>query len=110
MLFFLFELYKDHFMAFAVMSLVWIGESFSVVSVRSRLAQVYFPPLFFCLFSGFHLYVFCFPLGFSYVAFATASVLLVLLMLFFWNNFEIPALHRGEVSALTPREPLLLSY
>lgn len=110
MLFFLFELYKDHLLAFAIMTIMWIGESFSVISVRSRLAQTYFPPLFFCLFTVFHLYFFSFPFGFAYVVLATMSVLLALLMLFFWNNFEIPALNRGEVSALTPREPFLLSF
>ncbi|TYZ62098.1 hypothetical protein PybrP1_000910 [[Pythium] brassicae (nom. inval.)] len=110
MLFFLFELYKDRFMAFAVMSLVWVGESFSVISVRSRLAQVYFPPLFFCLFAGLHVYVFSFPLGFTHIATAATAVLLALLMLFFWNDLEIPALRRGQVCVHTPREPLLVSY
>lgn len=110
MLFFLFELYKDHLLAFAVMSMMWIGESFSVISVRCRLSQMYFPPLFFCLFTFFHLYFFSFPFGFSYVVLSTMSMLLCLLMLFFWNNLEIPALNRGEISTQTPRESFLLSF
>ncbi|KAG6610222.1 putative mitochondrial protein [Phytophthora cinnamomi] len=110
MLFFLFELYKDRFLAFGVMTVMWVGESFSVVSVRTRLSQAYFPPLFFCLFTLFHIYLFSFPFGFSYVALGAMSVLLLQLMLFFWNCFEIPALNRGEISRVCPREPLFLSF
>ncbi|RLN87195.1 hypothetical protein BBJ28_00002829 [Nothophytophthora sp. Chile5] len=110
MLFFLFELYKDHLLAFAVMTIMWTGESFSVISVRCRLSQMYFPPLFFCLFTVFHLYLFSFPFGFAYVALGAMTALLAQLMLFFWNCFEIPALNRGEISRICPREPLLLSF
>ncbi|KAG7397781.1 hypothetical protein PHYBOEH_000235 [Phytophthora boehmeriae] len=109
MLYFLFELYKDQFLAFGVMTVMWVGESFSVVSVRSRLSQAYFPPLFFCLFTFFHLYLFSFPFGFVYVALGALSILLLQLMLFFWNCFEIPALNRGEISRVCPREPLFLT-
>ncbi|KAF4322699.1 hypothetical protein BBO99_00003833 [Phytophthora kernoviae] len=109
MLFFLFELYKDQLLAFGVMTVMWVGESFSVVSVRSRLSQAYFPPLFFCLFTFFHLYLFSFPFGFAYVALGALSILLLQLMLFFWNCFEIPALNRGEISRVCPREPLFIS-
>ncbi|EGZ22244.1 hypothetical protein PHYSODRAFT_256213 [Phytophthora sojae] len=98
MLFFLFELYKDRLLAFGVMTVMWAGESFSVVSVRTRLSQAYFPPLFFCLFTLFHVYLFSFPFGFSYIALGATSLLLLQLMLFFWNCFEIPALNRGEIS------------
>ncbi|KAF1336174.1 hypothetical protein FI667_g815, partial [Globisporangium splendens] len=104
MLFFLFELYKDQLLAFAVLSMMWMGESFSVISVRSRLSQAYFPPLFFGLFAIFHLYFFAFPFGFSYVVFAAMAMLLGLLTLFFWNNFEIPALNHGQISLRRPRE------
>ncbi|KAE9249448.1 hypothetical protein PF004_g3394 [Phytophthora fragariae] len=97
MLFFLFELYKDRLLAFGVMTVMWVGESFSVVSVRTRLSQAYFPPLFFCLFTLFHVYLFSFPFGFSYVALGVMSILLLQLMLFFWNCFEIPALNRDLV-------------
>ncbi|POM66471.1 Hypothetical protein PHPALM_17664 [Phytophthora palmivora] len=108
MLFFLFELYRDRLLAFGVMTVMWVGESFSVISVRTRLSQAYFPPLFFCLFTFFHVYLFSFPFGFSYVALGAMSILLLQLMLFFWNCFEIPALNRGEISRMRPREPLFL--
>ncbi|ETK83504.1 hypothetical protein F441_11524 [Phytophthora nicotianae CJ01A1] len=110
MLFFLFELYKDRLLAFGVMTIMWVGESFSVISVRTRLSQAYFPPLFFCLFTLFHIYLFSFPFGFSYVALAAMCVLLLQLMLFFWNCFEIPALNRGEISRVCPREQLFLLF
>ncbi|KAL4155644.1 hypothetical protein PRNP1_007752 [Phytophthora ramorum] len=110
MLFFLFELYKDRLLAFGIMTVMWVGESFSVISVRCRLSQAYFPPLFFCLFTFFHIYLFSFPFGFSYVALGATSLLLLQLMLFFWNCFEIPALNRGEISRVCPREPLFLSF
>uniref|UniRef100_H3HDY2 Uncharacterized protein n=1 Tax=Phytophthora ramorum TaxID=164328 RepID=H3HDY2_PHYRM len=110
MLFFLFELYKDRLLAFGIMTVMWVGESFSVISVRCRLSQAYFPPLFFCLFTFFHVYLFSFPFGFSYVALGATSLLLLQLMLFFWNCFEIPALNRGEISRVCPREPLFLSF
>eukprot|EP00644_Phytophthora_capsici_P018088 jgi/Phyca11/547573/estExt2_Genewise1Plus.C_PHYCAscaffold_250296 len=105
-LFFLFELYKDHLLAIGVMTIMWVGESFSVVIVRTRLSQRFFPLLFFCLFTFFHIYIFSFPFGFSYVALGTTSVLLLQLILFFWNYFEIPALNRGEISTMCPREQL----
>ncbi|DBA03016.1 TPA: LOW QUALITY PROTEIN: hypothetical protein N0F65_003204, partial [Lagenidium giganteum] len=104
MLFFLFELYKDHFLAFCMMSLIWVGESFSIISVRTRTSQLFFPPLFFCAFTFFHVYHFSFPFGFSYVALCCIGMLLAQVMLFFWNCVEIPALHRGEISVQTPRE------
>ncbi|KAG2822630.1 hypothetical protein PC129_g21823 [Phytophthora cactorum] len=110
MLFFLFELYKDRLLAFGVMTIMWVGESFSVISVRTRLSQAYFPPLFFCLFTLFHIYLFSFPFGFSYVVLTAMSILLLQLMLFFWNCFEIPALNRGEISRVCPREQLFLSF
>ncbi|KAG2795994.1 hypothetical protein PC112_g22397 [Phytophthora cactorum] len=101
MLFFLFELYKDRLLAFGVMTIMWVGESFSVISVRTRLSQAYFPPLFFCLFTLFHIYLFSFPFGFSYVVLTAMSILLLQLMLFFWNCFEIPALNRDAAAAAT---------
>ncbi|KAG7388023.1 hypothetical protein PHYPSEUDO_013275 [Phytophthora pseudosyringae] len=103
-------LYKDRLLAFGVMTIMWAGESFSVISVRTRLSQAYFPPLFFCLFTFFHVYLFSFPFGFSYVALGAMSILLLQLMLFFWNCFEIPALNRGEISRVCPREQLFLSF
>ncbi|KAL3670428.1 hypothetical protein V7S43_004748 [Phytophthora oleae] len=106
MLFFLFELCKDRLLAFGVMAIMWVGESFSVIIVRTRLSQTFFPPLFFCLFTLFHIYIFSFPFGFSYMALGATSVLLLQLMLFFWNCFEIPALNRGEISRIYPREQL----
>ncbi|KAF4041810.1 hypothetical protein GN244_ATG05846 [Phytophthora infestans] len=110
MVYFLFELYKDRLLAFGVMTIMWMGESFSVVSVRTRLSQAYFPPLFFCLFTLLHIYLFSFPFGFSYVALGVTSLLLLQLMLFFWNCFEIPALNRGDISRMCSREQLFLSF
>lgn len=106
MLSFLAELYHDRVMARAVLSLVWLGETFTVVSVRTRLAQIYFPPLFFCVFAALHVYVFSFPLGFAYVATRAAKTVLALVVLFFLNALEVPALRRGDISARRLREPL----
>lgn len=73
-------------------------------SVRTRLSQAYFPPFFFCVFAAFHVYIFSFPFGFTYLALWIMALMLLHLMLFFWNCFEMPALGRGNISVQTPRE------
>ena len=67
-------------LAFMVFSLVWVGEIFCIVRVRGSpsAAMRKFPPLFLMLFLLFLLYVYSFPLGFTYVAFVT------------WVHFFLP--------------------
>ena len=56
------------------------------------------------LYLGFlHVYLFFYPFGFSYVALLTAAAAIGHAMLFFWNNFEIPALRDGSVNSSHPR-------
>ncbi|KAF0690215.1 Aste57867_18406 [Aphanomyces stellatus] len=104
MLFFLFEFFKDRFLAFMVMSLVWLCELYSVICVRTWLSLTFFPPLFLSYFAMFHIYFFCFPFGFSYAALATMTLFLLQQMLFFLNRFELPALRDGLISPAMPRQ------
>ena len=80
-----------------------MAEVFSVVSVRTSHSVRYFPRVFFLYFCIFHFYFFSFPFGFSYVALFTAVLFLQHSFLFCWNNYEVPALTEGAVSAIRPR-------
>lgn len=62
--FFLVEFFSDQLLAFMVLLMVWMGEVFSVLSLRSRASIRYFPKLFCGYFYLFHVYFFCFPYGF----------------------------------------------
>jgi len=102
-LFFLFEFFSDQLIAFLLLSLVWVCEVFSVVSLRSYPSIKYFPRILFLYFTLFHIYFFCFPQGFSHLAMITTCLFLVHSMAFFWNRYEVPALETGIISPLHPR-------
>ena len=80
--------------------------SLALSSVRSRLSQFFYPPLFLGCFALFHVYFFAFPFGFSYVALCTSALFLCQTMLYFFNCIEIPALEAGDISVDVPRERL----
>eukprot|EP01041_Mallomonas_annulata_P010174 gene10174-21207_t len=102
-LFFLFEFFSDQLLAFMVLSLVWMAEVFSVVSVRTLHSVRFFPRVFFLYFCIFHFYFFSFPFGFSYVALFTTVLFLQHSLLFCWNHYEVPAIETGRISAFRPR-------
>lgn len=70
--------------------------------------------MFFLYFSLFHIYFFCFPFGFSYLALLSTALHLLHAMMFFWNAYEIPAYEAGVITAMTPRvaavDPALTVY
>ena len=103
MLFFLFEFFSDQLLAFMVLSVVWLSEIFSVISLRTYPSMLFFPRAFFFYFSFFHIYFFSFPFGFSYLSLLTTVLFIQHSMIFCWNNFEIPALECGLITALTLR-------
>ncbi|CAM9650644.1 unnamed protein product, partial [Ectocarpus fasciculatus] len=108
-LFFLFEFFSDQLLAFMVLSVVWLCEVYSVVSVRTSVCIRFFPQVFFLYFTLFHVYFFSFPFGFSYLALVTTVLFLQHSMLFCWNRYEasggsVPALRAGVVSASRPRQ------
>jgi prepilin signal peptidase PulO-like enzyme (type II secretory pathway) len=91
-LFFLFEFFDDQLLAFMVLTLVWLCELFTMISVRTSLSMQYFPRFFFLYFMVFHIYFFSYTYGFSYLALLTTAAFMQHLILYFWNHFEIPAL------------------
>mmetsp|Transcript_8475 Transcript_8475/g.14034 ORF Transcript_8475/g.14034 Transcript_8475/m.14034 type:complete len:610 (+) Transcript_8475:20-1849(+) len=104
MMFFLIEFYGgDKVLAFMVLSLVWIAEVFSVVSLRSQEGLRFFPRIFFLLFLVYHVYLFSCPHGFAYTALASMVAFLLHSMLFFWNRYELPAVAHGFVTLQRPR-------
>ncbi|CAN0374997.1 unnamed protein product [Pylaiella littoralis] len=103
-LFFLFEFFSDQLLAFMVLSVVWLCEVYSVVSVRTSVCIRFFPQVFFLYFTLFHVYFFSFPFGFSYLALVTTVLFLQHSMLFCWNRYEVPALRTGVISAARPRQ------
>lgn len=104
MIFFLIEFYRgDKALAFLVLSIVWLGEAFSVISLRSTNGLHFFPRIFFLLFSLFHFYLFSFPFGFTHTALACTACFMVHSMLFFWHRYELPAVALGRVSPEHPR-------
>ena len=104
MIFFLIEFYHgDKALAFMVLSIVWLAEVFSVISLRSTNGLHFFPRIFFLLFSLFHFYLFSFPFGFTHTALACTTCFMVHSMLFFCHRYELPAVALGRVSAEQPR-------
>lgn len=104
MMFFLIEFYGgDKFLAFTVLSIVWVCEVFSVISMRTTQGMQFFPKTFFLLFTLFHVYFFSFPFGFSYTALASMACFTLHSMLFFWHRYELPAVARGLVTLDAPR-------
>lgn len=93
-LFFLFEFYDDQLLAFMVLTLVWLCELFTMISVRTPMSMQYFPRFFLLYFLVFHIYFFSYAYGFSYLAFAATAAFMQHLILYFWNRFEVPALQR----------------
>nr|CAD1828212.1 unnamed protein product [Ananas comosus var. bracteatus] len=94
-LFFLFEFYDDQLLAFLVLTLVWLCELFTMISVRTRISMQFFPRFFLLYFLVFHIYLFSYAyVRFSYLAFSATAAFMQHLILYFWNRFEVPALHR----------------
>ncbi|XP_010942375.1 membralin-like protein At1g60995 [Elaeis guineensis] len=93
-LFFLFEFYDDQLLAFLVLTLVWLCELFTMISVRTSISMQFFPRFFLLYFLVFHIYFFSYPYGFSYLAFSATAAFMQHLILYFWNRFEVPALQR----------------
>eukprot|EP00850_Spirogloea_muscicola_P010271 SM000060S19603 [mRNA] locus=s60:29067:34348:- [translate_table: standard] len=91
-LFFLFEFFDDSLLAFMILTLVWLCELFTMISMRTRLSMQYFPRFFFLYFILFHIYFFSYTYGFSYLAFFTVAAFMQHAVLFFWSRFEVPAL------------------
>eukprot|EP00581_Thalassiosira_minuscula_P001452 CAMPEP_0183748370 /NCGR_PEP_ID=MMETSP0737-20130205/67730_1 /TAXON_ID=385413 /ORGANISM="Thalassiosira miniscula, Strain CCMP1093" /LENGTH=1003 /DNA_ID=CAMNT_0025984093 /DNA_START=618 /DNA_END=3630 /DNA_ORIENTATION=- len=103
MIFFLIEFYGDKFLAFMVLSMVWVCEVFSAISIRSAQGMHFFPRVFFLYFTLFHVYFFSCPIGFTYASLASTILFLFHTMLFFWNRYELPALHAGLITPQSPR-------
>ncbi|CAA6671836.1 unnamed protein product [Spirodela intermedia] len=93
-LFFLFEFYDDQMLAFLVLALVWLCELFTMISVRTPISMQFFPRFFLLYFLVFHIYFFSYSYGFSYLALFTTAAFMQHLILYFWNHYEVPALHR----------------
>ncbi|KAH7290881.1 hypothetical protein KP509_30G067600 [Ceratopteris richardii] len=91
-LFFLFAFYEDQLLAFMVLTLVWLCEVFTMISVRTPVSMQFFPRFFLLYFMVFHIYFFSYEYGFSYLAFSATAAFMQHLVLYFWNHFEVPAL------------------
>lgn len=92
MLFFLFEFFDDQALAFAVLVITWLCELAASGSTRHWISRLYLPRLFFFYFVAFHIYFFSFPLGFSWLSFATSLTFMVHAALAIWNHCELPLL------------------
>lgn len=102
MLFFLSEFFADQLLAFIVLSLVWCGEVYAVITVRTATSLRVFPQLYATYMLLFLFYFFHYPCGFTYLGLYTTFLFVLHAMFYFWNRFEIPALG-GSVSATVPR-------
>ena len=63
----------------------------------------FFPRVFFLYFTLFHVYFFSCPIGFTYASLASTIMFLFHTMIFFWNRYELPALHAGLITPQNPR-------
>lgn len=96
MLFFLFEFFDDQALAFAVLVITWLCEFAASGSTRHWISRIYLPRLFFFYFVAFHIYFFSFPLGFSWLSFATSLAFMVHAALAVWNHCELPLLRNEQ--------------
>jgi hypothetical protein len=76
---------------------------FPLCSVRSKASIRFFPKLFCGYFYLFHIYFFCFPYGFSYLAWLTTMLFILHATMHLMNHYEIPAFEQGLVTARNPR-------
>jgi len=102
-LFFLFEFFGDQLLAIYVLTVVWLCEVFSVISMRTLVCMQFFPRVFFAYFALFHIYFFSCPFGFSFLALGTTVLFLCHSFCFFFNRFEIPAFESGIICEGCPR-------
>jgi len=70
-LFFLREFFEDLLLTFMVVFIAWLRELAVLLNARHWMSGKYLPRLLSTYFLGFHLYFFCFPLGFSWLALFT---------------------------------------
>ncbi|GJM96097.1 hypothetical protein PR202_ga12906 [Eleusine coracana subsp. coracana] len=101
-LFFLFEFYDDQLLAFLVLTLVWLCELFTMISVRTSISMQFFPRFFLLYFLVFHIYFFSYTYGFSYLAFSATAAFMQHLILYFWNRFEVSLLLFSNNNPLLP--------
>jgi hypothetical protein len=81
--------------------------NFPFSSLRSKASIRFFPKLFCGYFYLFHIYFFCFPYGFSYLAWLTAMLFILHATMHLMNQYEIPAFEQGLVTARNPRVGLI---
>ena len=102
-LFFLFEFFNDQVLAFLLLMLVWLCESYTVLFTRTATSMLYFPKLFALYFLMFSVYFFSFPYGFHYIAMGLTASQLYTCILYYWFEYEIPAVEAGDISIHRPR-------
>lgn len=76
----------------------------SLIRARTLTTLLYWSKFFFIYQLAFYLYFFAFPYTFSYLAFATATSFILHASLYFYNNFEIPAVENHEISSQQVRQ------
>eukprot|EP00600_Ochromonadales_sp_CCMP1393_P001430 CAMPEP_0174981116 /NCGR_PEP_ID=MMETSP0004_2-20121128/15716_1 /TAXON_ID=420556 /ORGANISM="Ochromonas sp., Strain CCMP1393" /LENGTH=1455 /DNA_ID=CAMNT_0016232835 /DNA_START=30 /DNA_END=4397 /DNA_ORIENTATION=+ len=101
--FFLVGFFSDQLLAFLTMTMVWMGEVFSVMNLRTRASIKFFPKLFCGYFYLFHIYFFSFPFGFSYLAWLVCTLSILHACMHLWNDYEVPAYEQGLINSNTPR-------
>ena len=107
MLFFLGEFFGDQLLAFILLSLVWCGEVYAVICVRTAPSLRVFPRLYVLFMTLYLVYVFHYPCGFTYMALYTTFLFVLHCMFHFFHRFELPALASGTVNATSPRAGLV---
>lgn len=103
-LFFLFEFFGDHVLAFLVLLVVWGCEVFSAVACRTAHSLRNFPRAFLVCHGLFHVYHLTWPLGFGYLALLASVSAIQVSMFHLWSNFELPAIIAGRVNLQRLRE------
>jgi len=101
-LFFMFEFFKDHRLAFAVLVVAWLCELFVILSRRHSISLFYLPRLFFAYFLAFHVYYFTYPFGFTWIALLTSVAFMQHAVLMIWNRWEFPLLRSNNAQRGNP--------
>jgi hypothetical protein len=71
-----------------VFTVVWVSEIFCMVRVRGNAGMRKFPNFFLSLFLAYLIYIYSYPLGFSYLAFTCWLSSVASTMVYFSNRFH----------------------
>ncbi|KAJ8901843.1 hypothetical protein NDN08_004048 [Rhodosorus marinus] len=102
-LYFLREFFEDLFFSFMVVLVAWMREVVLLVNARHWANEKRLQQLLSAYFFTFHLYFFCFPMGYSWLALFTCTLFMQHAVIMTWNrSIRRHSIYASNVNALSP--------